>query len=252
MALTLRVNGVEHQVEVAPDQRLLYVLRDYIGLTGTKYGCGEGRCGACTVLIDGKVTRSCMTPAASAVGKPITTIEGLEHDGQLHPVQEAFQCGYCTSGAILSAVSLPNKNPHLTDREIIAFLKGNVCRCGTYPRILEAVRAAAGRRGWRMNDDANRELTLENQEQATVARSQIQLARGALEEGKGAESEQLARKEFLSSSNKIWRVMPVYVPPFSRGHSWQSQESRTPKPPQTRLSLLFAKLSIALRTFLPL
>jgi aerobic-type carbon monoxide dehydrogenase small subunit (CoxS/CutS family) len=137
MALTLRVNGVEHQVEVAPDQRLLYVLRDYIGLTGTKYGCGEGRCGACTVLIDGKVTRSCMTPAASAVGKPITTIEGLEHDGQLHPVQEAFQCGYCTSGAILSAVSLPNKNPHLTDREIIAFLKGNVCRCGTFLGVPE-------------------------------------------------------------------------------------------------------------------
>jgi aerobic-type carbon monoxide dehydrogenase small subunit (CoxS/CutS family) len=154
MALTLLVNGIEHRVDTAPDQKLLYVLRDSIGLTGTKYGCGEGQCGACTVLIDGRATRSCLTPAASAAGKQITTIEGLERDGQLHPVQEAFlqaeafQCGYCTSGAILSAVALLSKSPQPTDQQIIASLEGNVCRCGTYPRILEAVRSAAlARRG---------------------------------------------------------------------------------------------------------
>jgi aerobic-type carbon monoxide dehydrogenase small subunit (CoxS/CutS family) len=149
MPLTLWVNGAEHQVEVAPDQKLLYVLRDQIGLTGTKYGCGEGQCGACTVLIDGTATRSCLSPVAQAVGKQITTIEGLEQNGQLHRVQEAFlkaeafQCGYCTSGAILSAVALLNKSPHPTDQQILASLEGNICRCGTYPRILDAVRAAA-------------------------------------------------------------------------------------------------------------
>ena len=154
MALSLLVNGVEHRLDIAPDQKLLYVLRDAIGLTGTKYGCGEGQCGACTVLIDGKAIRSCLTPAASAAGKQITTIEGLEQNGQLHPVQEAFlkaeafQCGYCTSGAILSAVALLSKSPHPTEQQIMASLEGNVCRCGTYPRILDAVRAAAvGRRG---------------------------------------------------------------------------------------------------------
>jgi aerobic-type carbon monoxide dehydrogenase small subunit (CoxS/CutS family) len=149
MPLTLWVNGAEHQVEVAPDQKLLYVLRDQIGLTGTKYGCGEGQCGACTVLIDGTATRSCLSPMAQAVGKQITTIEGLEQNGQLHRVQEAFlkaeafQCGYCTSGAILSAVALLNKSPHPTDQQILASLEGNICRCGTYPRILDAVRSAA-------------------------------------------------------------------------------------------------------------
>jgi aerobic-type carbon monoxide dehydrogenase small subunit (CoxS/CutS family) len=152
MPLTLWVNGTEHQVDVAPDQKLLYVLRDQVGLTGTKYGCGEGQCGACTVLIDGTATRSCLTPVRLAVGKKITTIEGLEHDGQLHPVQEAFlkaeafQCGYCTSGAIISAVALLNKNSHPSDQQIKASLEGNICRCGTYPRILDAVRAAASER----------------------------------------------------------------------------------------------------------
>jgi len=151
MPLTLWVNGVKHLVDVTPDQRLLYVLRDDVGLTGTKYGCGEGQCGACTVLIDGKATRSCLTPVALAAGKQVTTIEGLEQNGHLHPVQEAFlkaeafQCGYCTSGAILSAVALLNKSPHPTDQQIMASLEGNVCRCGTYPRILEAVRAVARR-----------------------------------------------------------------------------------------------------------
>ena len=154
MPLTLWINGVEHHVDVAPDQKLLYVLRDQVGLTGTKYGCGEGQCGACTVLIDGTATRSCLSPVAAAIGKKITTIEGLEQNGQLHPVQkafldaEAFQCGYCTSGAILSAVALLNKSPHPTDQQILASLEGNICRCGTYPRILDAVRtAAAARRG---------------------------------------------------------------------------------------------------------
>jgi len=149
MPLMLSVNGAQHHVDVAPDQKLLYVLRDQMGLTGTKYGCGEGQCGACTVLIDGTATRSCLSPVAAAVGKQITTIEGLERNGQLHPVQEAFlqaeafQCGYCTSGAILSAVALLDKSPHPTDQQILASLEGNVCRCGTYPRILDAVRAAA-------------------------------------------------------------------------------------------------------------
>jgi aerobic-type carbon monoxide dehydrogenase small subunit (CoxS/CutS family) len=149
MPLTLWVNGGQHHVDVAPDQKLLYVLRDQVGLTGTKYGCGEGQCGACTVLIDGTATRSCLSSVAQAVGKQITTIEGLERNGQLHPVQEAFlkaeafQCGYCTSGAILSAVALLNKSPYPTDQQILASLEGNVCRCGTYPRILDAVRAAA-------------------------------------------------------------------------------------------------------------
>ena len=149
MPLMLWVNGAQHHVDVAADQKLLYVLRDQIGLTGTKYGCGEGQCGACTVLIDGTATRSCLSPVAQAVGKQITTIEGLEQNGQLHRVQEAFlkaeafQCGYCTSGAILSAVALLNKSPHPTDQQILASLEGNICRCGTYPRILDAVRAAA-------------------------------------------------------------------------------------------------------------
>ena len=149
MLLTLWVNRGQHHVDVAPDQKLLYVLRDQVGLTGTKYGCGEGQCGACTILIDGTATRSCLSSVAQAVGKQITTIEGLERNGQLHPVQEAFlkaeafQCGYCTSGAILSAVALLDKSPHPTDQQILASLEGNVCRCGTYPRILDAVRAAA-------------------------------------------------------------------------------------------------------------
>ena len=148
MPITLRVNGAEHQVEAAPDEKLLSVLRERLGLTGTKYGCGEGQCGACTVLVDGTATRSCRVPVTAAVGKQITTIEGLEKNGRLHPVQEAFlkaeafQCGYCTSGAIISAVALLNKTPNPTDQQIMASLEGNVCRCGTYPRILDAIREA--------------------------------------------------------------------------------------------------------------
>jgi aerobic-type carbon monoxide dehydrogenase small subunit (CoxS/CutS family) len=149
MSLTLLVNGTEQQVESPPDQKLLYVLRAELGLTGTKYGCGEGQCGACTVLLDGEPVRSCLTPARAAVGRKITTIEGLERDGHMHPVQqaflevEAFQCGYCTSGMILSAVALLRQTPAPRDDQIVRGMNGNICRCGTYPRIVEAVRMAA-------------------------------------------------------------------------------------------------------------
>lgn len=149
-AIELLVNGTKHRVEVDADQSLLGVLRDDLELTGTKYGCGEGQCGACTVLIDGKPTRSCLTAAASASGKQITTIEGLEQNGRLHPLQEAFmevgamQCGYCIPGMLMSGAGLMKKNPHPTDAEILRAMEGNVCRCGTYPRILAAIRIAAG------------------------------------------------------------------------------------------------------------
>jgi len=149
MPVTLSINGGEHQVDVPPDTKLLYVLRDNLGLTGTKYGCGEGMCGACTVLLDGKPARSCQAPVSVVAGKKITTIEGLERDGQLHPVQEAFlkveafQCAYCTSGMIMAAVGLLAKNSQPSDQQIISAMEGNVCRCGTHPRIVEAVRQAA-------------------------------------------------------------------------------------------------------------
>ena len=149
MPLTLSINGTDHTVDVSSEQKLLYVLRDHLGLTGTKYGCGEGQCGACTVLLNGRAVRSCLTPASAAVGKNIVTIEGLEQNGQLSAVQhaflevEAFQCAYCTSGMILSATDLLSRNPHPTDEQIVSAMDGNVCRCGTYPRIVEAIRRAA-------------------------------------------------------------------------------------------------------------
>jgi len=149
MPFLISVNGAEHPVDVPPDSKLLYVLRDTLGLTGTKYGCGEGMCGACTVLLDGKPARSCQAPLSAVVGKKITTIEGLEENGRLHPVQqafvgaEAFQCAYCTPGMIMAAVGLLKKNPRPSDEEIIHAMDGNICRCGTYPRIVEAVRQAA-------------------------------------------------------------------------------------------------------------
>jgi len=148
-ALVLNVNGSERQVDVPPDESLLSVLRNSLQLTGTKYGCGEGQCGACTVLIDGRPVRSCRTPVSQAAGKKITTIEGLEQNGKLHPVQAAFleqealQCGYCTSGMILSTVALLNAIPNPTDDDIVRQMNGNVCRCGTYARILAAVKQAA-------------------------------------------------------------------------------------------------------------
>ncbi len=150
--LVLNVNGSERQVNAPPEESLLSVLRNYLQMTGTKYGCGEGQCGACTVLLDGKPARSCRTPVSQAVGKKVTTIEGLEQDGKLHSVQaafleqEAFQCAYCTSGMIMSAVALLNANPNPSDYEIVRQMNGNVCRCGTYPRILAAIHQAAARR----------------------------------------------------------------------------------------------------------
>lgn len=148
-ARTLSVNGKKYSVASEPDVPLLFVLRDEIGLTGTKYGCGEGQCGACTVIINGVARRSCLTPVADAVGKSITTIEGLERNGNLHPVQSAFieagafQCAYCTSGMIMSSVALLAKNPNPTEAEIVSGLQGNICRCGAHPRIVDAVRFAA-------------------------------------------------------------------------------------------------------------
>jgi len=151
MPLLLSVNGANHTIDAPPDSKLLYVLRDSLGLTGTKYGCGEGMCGACTVLLDGKPARSCQAPLSTVVGKKITTIEGLEQNGRLHPVQEAFigaeafQCAYCTSGMIMAAVGLLNRNSRPSVEEIIDAMDGNICRCGTYPRIVEAVRQAASK-----------------------------------------------------------------------------------------------------------
>ena len=153
--LTLLVNGSEHRVQVDQGEMLLYVLRDQVGLTGTKYGCGEGECGACTVLIDGEPVKSCRRPAAAAAGKKITTIEGLAAGGKLHPVQQAFldqeamQCAYCTPGMIMAAVGLLGRNANPSEAEIVRGMSGNICRCGTYPRIVAAVQQAAkgGRRG---------------------------------------------------------------------------------------------------------
>jgi aerobic-type carbon monoxide dehydrogenase small subunit (CoxS/CutS family) len=145
----LNVNGADCHLHAAGDETLLFALRDGLHLTGTKYGCGEGECGACTVLIDGAATRSCQVTVASAVGGRITTIEGLEHNGVLNPVQqaflneEAFQCGYCTSGMILSATALLHEHPHPTDQQIVTYMDGNICRCGTYPRIVAAIRRAS-------------------------------------------------------------------------------------------------------------
>jgi aerobic-type carbon monoxide dehydrogenase small subunit (CoxS/CutS family) len=148
-AIELEVNGKKDPVNYPPDTPLLYVLRDELGLTGSKYGCGEGQCGACTVLIAGAPRRSCQIPVSSAAGKPVTTIEGLEKEGRLHPVQRAFldagafQCAYCTSGLIMSSVGLLQGNLHPSPAEIIQFLQGNICRCGTHPRVIDAVQQAA-------------------------------------------------------------------------------------------------------------
>lgn len=147
--MRLAINGKQWTVEGPPEESLLSVLRDRLRLTGTKYGCGEGQCGACTVLVDGQAVRSCRTPVSEVSDKEIITIEGLEENGRLHPVQqafldqEAFQCAYCTSGMIVATVGLLRANADPTDDEIIRGLKGNLCRCGTYSRILAAVRQAA-------------------------------------------------------------------------------------------------------------
>ena len=146
--MELVVNQKHYRLQVDPDRMLLWVLRDELELTGSKYGCGEGQCGACTVLIDGAPVRSCITRASSVAGKQITTIEGVSQNGRLHPVQEAFmqadamQCGYCTPGMIVSGVALLKKTPHPSEAEIRRAMEGNVCRCGTYPRIVAAVQLA--------------------------------------------------------------------------------------------------------------
>jgi aerobic-type carbon monoxide dehydrogenase small subunit (CoxS/CutS family) len=146
--MELVVNQTHYRLQLDPNSLLLWALRDDLGLTGSKYGCGEGHCGACTVLIDGAPVRSCITPVSKVAGKDITTIEGLAQNGRLHPLQEAFiqadamQCGYCTPGMILSGVGLLKKTPHPSEPEIRRALEGNVCRCGTYPRIVAAMQMA--------------------------------------------------------------------------------------------------------------
>ncbi len=145
MLLELMVNDKIYKVDAPENDTLLHVLRDYFDLTGSKYGCGEGACGACTVIINGVAVRSCITHAGSVVGKAITTIEGLEKKGELHPVQKSclqvdvFQCSYCASGMIMSAVALLDKNPKPTEMEIIRSMQGNICRCGTYTRMVKAI-----------------------------------------------------------------------------------------------------------------
>ena len=149
VSIDLNVNGVSRRVNADPERTLLSVLREDLDLTGTKYGCGEGQCAACTVLIDGAPVRSCLTRAGSLAGKRIVTIEGLARDGKLHPVQEAFleadalQCGWCTPGMILGAAGLLERNPHPSEAEIVTAMNGHICRCGTYPRVVAAIQSAA-------------------------------------------------------------------------------------------------------------
>ena len=150
--IKLTVNGQPRDVDVSGDTPLLWVLRDTLGLTGTKYGCGMSLCGACTVHIDGAPTRACVTPVESVAGKAVTTIEGLSPD-RSHPVQQAWmeldvpQCGYCQSGQIMSAAALLKQNPKPSDADIDAAMSGNICRCGTYPRIRKAIHRAASLAG---------------------------------------------------------------------------------------------------------
>ncbi len=146
--ITLRINGREQTADVSPDTPLLWVLRDTLGLTGTKYSCGQGLCGACTVHLDGKAIQSCTLPVSEAAGREITTIEGLSAGGD-HPLQRAWldenvsQCGYCQPGQIMAAAALLAENPHPTDEDIDASMSGNLCRCGTYQRIRRAIHRAA-------------------------------------------------------------------------------------------------------------
>jgi aerobic-type carbon monoxide dehydrogenase small subunit (CoxS/CutS family) len=145
----LQVNGKSYAIDADAGSSLLGVLREQLDLTGSKYGCGEGQCGACTVLVDGNPRRSCITSVGTVAQKEILTIEGLEKDGRLHPAQQAFleegamQCAYCTSGMILTTVALLQSNPSPSEPQIVEFMDGNICRCGTYPRIVAAVRKAA-------------------------------------------------------------------------------------------------------------
>jgi aerobic-type carbon monoxide dehydrogenase small subunit (CoxS/CutS family) len=145
----LHVNGRRRRIDADAERPLLSVLRDDLDLTGSKYGCGEGRCGACTVLMDGRPTRSCVTAVSAAVGRQVRTIDGLAQGDRLHPLQEAFlradalQCGYCTPGMIMSALALLTQEPRPSREEIVRFMGGNICRCGTYARIVTAIQDAA-------------------------------------------------------------------------------------------------------------
>ena len=149
----LLVNGGRRRIDADAERTLLSVLRDDLDLTGAKYGCGEGQCAACTVLVDGVATKSCLTKVGAVAGKKIVTIEGLAPEGALHPVQQAFldadalQCGYCTPGMILGAVALLRRTPNPTEAEIVTGMNGHICRCGTYPRVISAIRSAAGKGG---------------------------------------------------------------------------------------------------------
>ena len=150
--MILNVNGVERRVDAPADEPLLFVLRDWLDLRGTKYGCGEGHCGACTVLVDGIAVRSCQTRASLVAGKRIRTIEDLARDDRLHPVQRAFldeealQCGYCTPGMIMAAVALLGERAAPSRAEILKGMQRNICRCGTYPRVIAAIERAASQR----------------------------------------------------------------------------------------------------------
>jgi aerobic-type carbon monoxide dehydrogenase small subunit (CoxS/CutS family) len=145
----LQINGAPRAVTADPQRSLLSILRDDLLLTGCKYGCGEGECGACTVLIDGKAARSCITPLAECTGKQITTVEGLASGDKLHPLQQAFldcgamQCGYCTTGMIMNGVALLRAHPEPTREQVVEGMNGNVCRCGTYSRIIAALQRAS-------------------------------------------------------------------------------------------------------------
>jgi isoquinoline 1-oxidoreductase subunit alpha len=147
--VTLQVNGKEHELDVPDDMPLLWALRDVVGLTGTKFGCGVALCGACTVHLDGRAIRSCITPVGSVAGKPITTIEAIGETSSGKKIQQAWlnievvQCGYCQSGQIMSAAALIESNPNPSDAEIDAAMSGNICRCGTYPRIRAAIKQAS-------------------------------------------------------------------------------------------------------------
>jgi aerobic-type carbon monoxide dehydrogenase small subunit (CoxS/CutS family) len=159
---TLRINGQTHEVEGEAGDSLLSILRYELGLTGSKFGCGEGHCGACSVLIGDQLARSCVTRLGAAAGKSITTIEAVAHGNQLHPVQqafletEAFQCGYCTPGMVIATMALLRAHPDLTNDDIARFMARNVCRCGTYPRIVDAVKLAAARMKTSSNAGAQR------------------------------------------------------------------------------------------------
>src|SRR5262245_45802204 len=148
-SLDLLVNGAKRRVEAEPEESLLSVLRNDLDLTGATYGCGEGQCGACTVLVDGRPTRSCVTKVGTVTNRPIVTVEGLEESGRLHPVQEAFlkadafQCGYCTPGMVVEGAALLRRQPSPSEAEILKAMDGHICRCGTYPRIVAAMREAA-------------------------------------------------------------------------------------------------------------